>query len=83
MNLCKYKNIFGAPNTGAHSIRIFDIAVVDVAATIVLAWIIHYIFKYDVYIVLAVLFLLGILAHHLFCVRTTVDKWLFPSKPGK
>jgi hypothetical protein len=33
--LCEYKNIFGEPNTGLHKIRIFDIAIVDVVATII------------------------------------------------
>ena len=26
---CKYKNIFGEPNTGLHEYRILDIAIVD------------------------------------------------------
>lgn len=33
-DLSKYKDIFGKPMTGLHKYRIFDIAVVDVAATI-------------------------------------------------
>ena len=34
MTLCKYANIFGAPNTGSHKYRIFNIAIIDVIATI-------------------------------------------------
>lgn len=75
---CKYKNIFGKPNTGIHRYRIFNIAVADVIATIILAYVIHlYNPKYDVMIVLTILFISGIVLHRLFCVRTTIDKLLF------
>jgi hypothetical protein len=83
MNLCKYKNIFGEPGTGVHSIRIFNIAIVDVILTILggiliqtilLQWFHIYI---ELTIVLVSLFILGILLHRMFCVRTTVDKLLF------
>jgi len=75
---CKYKNIFGKVGEGVHSYRLFNIAVVDVVATIVLAFIINKIFpQYKFKKVLLVLFLLGIVAHRLFCVRTTIDKLLF------
>jgi hypothetical protein len=75
---CKYKNIFGKVGEGVHSYRLFNIAVVDVVATIVLAYIINKIFpQHRFKKVLLVLFLLGIVAHRLFCVRTTIDKLLF------
>ena len=78
MNLCKYKNIFGAPNTGAHSYRFFNIAIVDVILTILAAFIISYIFNINFSYTLLILFILGIFAHHIFCVKTTIDKLLFP-----
>lgn len=31
-------NIFGAPRTGVHAIRVFDVAVVDLALTVVAAY---------------------------------------------
>jgi len=83
MSLCKYKNIFGEPNTGFHSIRIFNVAIFDVVSTIILGIVIQFllqkIFHYDIslYILLIILFGLGILLHRLFCVRTTVDKLIF------
>ena len=77
MSLCNYKNIFGAPNTGSHKYRIFNIAIVDVVATVLVGYMISKIFNYDLKKVLVILFLLGIIAHRLFCVRTTVDKILF------
>ncbi len=77
MNLCKYKNIFGEPNTGLHSIRIFNIAVIDVAMTIIAAYYISYYLKIDFYHTLLFLFVLGIFLHKLFCVNTTINKLLF------
>jgi len=76
---CKYKNALGKVKEGLHSYRIFDIAIIDVLLSVLVAYIIHYIFpKYKFPVVLLVIFLLGIVAHRLFCVRTTIDKLLFP-----
>jgi hypothetical protein len=76
--LCPYKDIFGKPGKGAHSYRVFDIAIVDVIFTIIGAAVIHYFMpQYKFIVILATLFAAGIVLHHLFCVRTTVDKWLF------
>ena len=77
MNLCKYKDIFGKPNTGVHSYRIFNIAIVDVLLTILVAFIIARLIKKPFWIVLLILFLFGIILHRLFCVRTTIDKLIF------
>jgi len=75
---CQYKNIFRKVGEGAHSYRIFNIAIVDVLVTIVAAFIIHYFVpKYKVTTILLFLFGLGIFMHHIFCVRTTVDKLIF------
>ena len=77
MSLCKYKDIFGKPSEGAHQYRLFDFAIVDVIMTIIGALIISKIFKIKFYKTLIALFLIGIISHRLFCVRTTVDKLLF------
>ena len=75
---CKYQNIFGKPNTGAHSIRFFDIAIIDVILTIVFAYLINLFYpKYGFQKKLITLFILGIILHRLFCVRTKIDKLLF------
>lgn len=79
IDLCKYKDIFGRPREGAHAYRIFDIAVVDVAATVVVAFIIARVFGLVFWKSLVVLFILGIILHRMFCVRTTVDKFFFPN----
>ena len=81
MDLCKYKNILGVPGKGVHSYRIFNIAIVDVILTVIVAYIISYIFKKSFFWVSITLFILGIFLHRIFCVRTTVDKFLFPSSP--
>jgi hypothetical protein len=76
--LCKYKNIFGKVGKGVHSIRIFNVAIVDVLFTIIGAYIIYLYFpKYNYFLILLILFLIGIICHRIFCVRTTIDKLLF------
>ena len=75
--LCKYKNLFGKEGQGVHSYRFLNIAIVDVIVTVIGAYIIHLYTKYKFINVLLFLFLLGIISHRLFCVRSTVDKWLF------
>jgi hypothetical protein len=83
MSLCKYKNLFGEVNTGIHTVRIFNVAIVDVLFTIIGGILIQFFllrvfsFYIDLTLVLFVLFGLGILLHRLFCVRTTIDKLLF------
>lgn len=78
MNLCKYKNMLGEPGKGIHSYRLFGVAIADVIMTIIGAYIISYIFRTPFVYTLICLFLLGIVLHHIFCVRTTIDKLLFP-----
>jgi len=77
MSLCKYKNIFGEPNTGAHSYRVYDVAIVDVIFTIIGAYILAKYMNTSFIITMIIAFALGIILHRLFCVRTTVDKILF------
>ena len=77
VDLCKYKDIFGEPGQGVHSFRIFNIAIVDVLLTILGAFLISYFMQINFGKTLLVLFILGIILHRLFCVRTTIDKLLF------
>jgi len=78
--LCKYKNIIGEPRTGLHQYRLFDISVFDVGVTVFAGLLFSEIFKWNVWYTLGGLFLIGIIIHRMFCVRTTVDKVLFPDK---
>lgn len=78
MYFCKYKDIFGRIGEGVHSIRIYNIAIFDVILTIISAIIIHKIVPFfNIYMMVFLLFILGIIMHRLFCVRTTIDKLLF------
>jgi fatty acid desaturase len=77
--LCKYKNALGEPKKGIHKYRFFNIAIVDVILTVIAAGILSYFFKWRFWITLLILFLLGIIAHRIFCVKSTVDIALFSS----
>jgi hypothetical protein len=77
MDLCKYQNSLGVPHQGIHSYRLFGVAIMDVIFTIIGAMIISYFSKRSFVYTLIFLFLLGIILHRLFCVRTTIDKLLF------
>lgn len=77
-SLCEHKEVFGKPNKGIHSYRVLNIAIFDLVATVVVAWGISKYYNIDIKQVLFILFVVGIIAHRLFCVRTTVDKLLFP-----
>jgi len=78
--LCKYKDMFGKPNSGLRRYRIFDIAIMDTAVVILFGIAISKLARTPLPQTLAFLFLLGIIAHRLFCVRTGVDRMLFPDK---
>ena len=78
-DLRKYKDVFGKPNTGIHKYRLFNVAIADVAFTILAAYGISWFFDFNFLITLGLLFLLGIILHRMFSVRTTVDKLIFPN----
>jgi len=75
--LCQYKNVFGTLGKGVHSYRFLGVAIVDVVLTILGGLLIAWLTEWSIWYILGVLFVLGILLHRLFCVRTTVDKLLF------
>jgi len=79
MNLCKYKNIIGEPNTGLRKkYRIFDVAVIDTVVTLLAVYLISYFSGYSFLYTLVITFIVMIILHRLFCVRSTTDRWLFP-----
>jgi hypothetical protein len=69
--------MFGMPNTGLHKYRIFNIAIIDVVLTIILALIINNFIRINFWYILLMLFFIGIILHKLFCVKTTIDKLIF------
>jgi ABC-type spermidine/putrescine transport system permease subunit I len=87
-SLCKYKDIFGKVGEGVHSVRLFNIAVVDLLGTLLIAYIIAYLLhkikilaKISIYIIFLIVFIilmiLALFLHRLFCVRTTLTKIVF------
>lgn len=73
----KYSNVFGEPEFGVHSYRIFNIAVVDLLMTVIFAYFVSKYYDYDFIKVLILVLLIGIIFHRIFCVRTTIDRLLF------
>jgi hypothetical protein len=80
MDSCEFKDILGKPREGVHKLRdpIFDTALTDVLMTGIGAFLISRMTNYRFMMVFLVLFVLGIVLHRVFCVRTTIDKFLFP-----
>lgn len=74
---CKYRHILGKEREGIHSIRLFDIAIIDVVLTIVGGVLLAYVFKWNVLITILILFIIGVLVHRLFCVNSTINMWFF------
>jgi hypothetical protein len=67
---------------GLRKYRFFDIAILDVATTIFVVYIIHLLllffrYKHNFWILLLFVFILGIFVHRIFDVRTGIDKMLF------
>ena len=67
----------GLPKEGIHSYRILDIAYIDVISTIIGSIILAWLFKWNYLHTMLGMFLLGIVLHRFFNVRTTIDKLLF------
>lgn len=73
----RWKDALGEPGKGAHAIRFLGVAVVDVALTVLAAALIAWFQPaWPFWKVLVALFLLGILLHWLFGVRTAVARAL-------
>jgi len=70
-------DMFGAPRTGVHAYRVFDVAIVDVIGTIIACLLIHKIFNISLLKTMIYAFGLGIALHRAFGVRTKIDTVLF------
>lgn len=73
---CKYKDIFGKPGTGAHKYRFGGVAVVDLALTLLIAYVITYFTEIPLLVTMVSLLLLGIFFHWVFCVKTATNVYL-------
>lgn len=79
MNLCSFRDIFGKPNEGVHSVRFMGVAIIDFILTVLVALIVSYLFAQNFLMILVILILLGIILHRIFCVKTSVDMAIFGS----
>lgn len=73
---CKDRNALGEPGKGFHK-HFLGIAVFDLVGTVLIALLIAHYTKVDFWLIFAIIFLLGVLLHRLFCVDTTVNKLIF------
>lgn len=75
--LCPYRHIFGKEREGVHAMRLLDFAIVDVALTVVGAYLIAQYFSISFPITLLCAFSAGIIMHRLFCVNTKLNTIIF------
>lgn len=79
VNLCplrKYKNLFGAAETGGHKFKFLNTSIVDYTLTLIGAFIITYFTGYPLELVTIFVFIFGVLLHILFGVPTYTNKFL-------
>lgn len=72
---CSYQNSLGVPGQGFHR-HLGGVAVADVIATFLSAWLITRYTGWNIVYTTIGFFILGILLHHIFCVKTTVAQWI-------
>lgn len=87
MSLCAYKDALGRPGAGVHRYRVLHMAGTDILLTLLVSFLLTFCFfritdgrNFLIMFVVMSLFWFsaGIILHRAFCVRTTMDKWLFP-----
>jgi hypothetical protein len=76
MPLCQYSTAGVVPGEGIHK-HFLGVAAADVIGTFILAWLISAITALPAIPLLAALFVLGFLAHWLFCVDTAVNRAVY------
>lgn len=74
---CEHRDVFGRPGQGVHARRVLGLAAVDVVGTVVIGLLAAWVGGFTPWKAVALAFLAGVVAHRLFCVRTTVDRLLF------
>ena len=79
VDLCIFKHhsdILGTPGKGVHKFRMFDIAIMDLFFTLLIAYFLAYFCRTYFILMFIALFVLGQLLHLAFCVETTCAKWI-------
>lgn len=76
MYLCQYRDILGVPRKGFHSLRIFDLAALDLIGTLGIAIILLYLYNelsiINIIMVFFLLWAIGTIFHVIFCVHTPI-----------
>lgn len=72
MSLCKYRELFGKERHGVHSLRIGDVAVIDVLLSLILAWILSKTLNINYSYSAAIVFWVASIFHWLFCLRKSI-----------
>lgn len=87
--LKQYRDIFGRPNEGIHSYRLFNLAIIDIFFSLLTSFLYTYfynnnnnnildtIFINNLLINIIILFIIAIFFHRLFNVNTTINKYIF------
>ena len=73
---CPHKYIFGVPNTGFHSYRVFGLALGDLLGTILIAWLSSYLTHTDFWWNLLGWFVAGEIMHWYFGTPTAFLKMI-------
>ena len=73
-----FDKTIGVPNVGIHSYRIFNIAYMDVIVVLISAILIAWAMKWSYIKTIIGVFIFGVIVHRMFCVRSAVDKFIFP-----
>ena len=75
--LCKYKDILGVPGDKQYT-RFLGVRVRDVILLFIGTFLLSLLTKVKFWKMLIYILILMVFVHHIFCVRTTTDKILFP-----
>lgn len=77
--LCSFRNVFGRPREGVHAVRlpVLDIAVVDLALTIVCGTLLATYMHWSVLLTNGIIMALSVVIHRAFCVDTALTVRIF------
>jgi tetrahydromethanopterin S-methyltransferase subunit C len=74
---CQFQNLLGVPSQGVHSYRLFHVAIADVLLLVLFSLWLKNALRIKYVEALFIGFIIGVIAHRVFCVRTTLDRALF------
>jgi len=72
----KYRDIFGIAGKGVHKTRLLDVALIDYLLTLLLSIVFSYFTNFPLVLSTIFWFIIGIILHMLFGVKTSAIKYL-------